>query len=77
MQAEDLINFRALSRLLTGSPTKMHSKFIPKDHKEGVDKLKTVINYWLEDKTVVSEDEINAILSEFLIFIKVKLKEKT
>ena len=76
MEAEDLINFRALSRLLTGSPTKIHSKFIPKEYKKTVDDLKITLNYWLEGKIVVSEDELNEVLNGFLIYTKEKLKER-
>lgn len=76
MKAEDLINFRALSRLLTGNPTKIHSKFIPKKYKEEVEGLKNTISYWIEGKIVVPEDKIEGILGEFLIFVREKLKEK-
>lgn len=75
MKAEDLINFRQLSKTLTGSPTKIHSKFTPKIYKREVDALIKVINFWMEGKIVVSEEEINSILSDFLIFTKEKLKE--
>ncbi len=73
MKAEDLINYRQLSRTLTGSPIKIHSKFTPKEYKKSVDDLLKLINYWLEGKIIVTEDEINSILGDFLIFAKEKL----
>lgn len=76
MKAEDLINFRALSRFLTGSPTKIHSKFTPKEYKKTVNDLKITLNYWLEGKIVVSEEELDEVLSEFLTYTKEKLKER-
>ena len=38
-EAKDTINFRQLSYLLTGSSTKIHSKFIPKEYKKTVEDL--------------------------------------
>ena len=76
MEAKDIINFRKLSQLLTGSSTKIHSKFIPKEYKKTINDLYTVIDFWIEGKIVVSEDEINTILNDFLIFTKKKLKER-
>lgn len=75
MEAEDIINFRQLSRMLTGSSTKIHSKFTPKEYKKSVNELIRVINYWMEGKIVVSEQEINEVLEEFLIFAKQKLNK--
>ena len=75
IKAQDIINFRKLSYLLTGSATKIHSKFTPKEYKNNVEELINVINYWLEGKTIVSEDEINNVLNEFLIFVKEKLNK--
>lgn len=75
MKAEELINFRQLSKLLTGSKTKIHSKFIPKNQKKTVDDLLSAINYWMEGKIIVTEDEINEVLKEFLIFAKKKLNK--
>lgn len=75
MKAEDIINFRQLSKLLTGSSTKIHSKFTPKEYKKTVEDLFLVINYWMEGKIIVAEDEINEVLTEFLIFAKQKLNK--
>ena len=75
MKAEDIINYRQLSRLLTGSPIKIHSKFTPKEYKKSVNELIRVIDYWMEGKIVVSEQEINEVLDEFLIFAKQKLNK--
>lgn len=75
MEAKDIINFRQLSYLLTGSSTKIHSKFTPKEHKKTVEDLFRLIEMWMEGKTVVTEEQITEVLSEFLIFTKQKLKE--
>lgn len=75
MKAEDIINFRQLSRMLTGSPIKIHSKFTPKEHKKSIESLIKVIDYWMEGKIVVTEDEIVEVLDEFLILAKQKLNK--
>lgn len=75
MKAEDIINFRQLSSLITGSPTKIHSKFTPKEYKKTVEVLIRMIDYWMSGKIVVPEDEIDDILKEFLIFTKKKLNK--
>ena len=75
MKAEDIINFRKLSYLLTGSSTKIHSKFIPKEYKKTVEVLFNTINYWISGEIIVTEKELNEVLKEFLIFAKEKLNK--
>ena len=75
MKAEDIINFRKLSYLLTGSSTKIHSKFIPKEYKKTVEELFNTINYWMSGEIIVTEKELNEVLKEFLIFAKEKLNK--
>lgn len=75
MKAEDIINFRKLSYLLTGSSTKIHSKFIPKEYKKTVEELFNTINYWISGEIIVTEKELNEVLKEFLIFAKEKLNK--
>lgn len=47
MNPEDLINFRALSRLLTGKPTNIHSKHIPGKYTYKVRLLFFFIEIWM------------------------------
>lgn len=75
IEAKDIINFRKLSYLLTGSSTKIHSKFTPKEYKNTVDELLSNIDYWMLGKITVTEDELNEVLQEFLIFTKKKLNK--
>ena len=75
MKAEDIINFRKLSYLLTGSSTKIHSKFIPKEYKKTVEELFNTINYQMSGEIIVTEKELNEVLKEFLIFAKEKLNK--
>ena len=75
MKAEDIINFRKLSYLLTGSSTKIHSKFIPKEYKKTVEELFNTINYWMRGEIIVTEKKLNEVLKEFLIFAKEKLNK--
>lgn len=74
-EAKDIINFRQLSYLLTGSPTKIHSKFIPKEYKKTVEELYTLIEYWMQGEILVTEGEIKEVLDEFLIFARQKLNK--
>ncbi len=74
-EAKDIINFRQLSYLLTGSSTKIHSKFIPKEYKKTVEDLFELIEYWMRGEIVVTEKELNEVLNEFLIFTKQKLNK--
>ena len=73
-EPKDIINFRRLSQLLTGSPTKIHSKFIPKEYKQSIEELYKLIDDWMKGEILVTEDEINEVLSEFLIFSRQNLK---
>lgn len=77
MEAKDIINFRQLSYLLTGSSTKIHSKFIPKEYKKTVEELFSMIDLWMSGEIVVTEKEINEVLNEFLIFTKQKLNKSS
>lgn len=73
MEAKEIINFRKLSYLLTGSSTKIHSKFIPKEYKNEVETLFKVIELWMSGKKVVAEDDLKALFDEFLIFTREKV----
>lgn len=52
-EAKDIINFRQLSYLLTGSSTKIHSKFIPKEYKKTIEDLFELIEYWMRGKLLL------------------------
>jgi len=43
---EDIINWRALSRLMTGSDTAMRSNKIPKRNQAAIKELDDLIEYW-------------------------------
>lgn len=73
MEAKEIINFRKLSYLLTGSSTKIHSKFIPKEHKKTIEDLFRLIEMWMEGKKVVAEEDLKALFDEFLIFTREKV----
>jgi len=45
--AEDLINWRQLSKILTGSHEIIRKNKISKPNQEAVKELKLLINYWI------------------------------
>ena len=55
MNAEELINFRALSRHLTGKPTNIHAGNVPKKYAYKVRLLVFFIDMWLS--LIKVEDE--------------------
>lgn len=42
-----LINYRELSRILTGKTTTIRANSIPERYKERLKELENIINYWL------------------------------
>lgn len=42
-----LINYRELSRLLTGKTTSIRANNIPKKYQERLKELENLLNYWL------------------------------
>lgn len=48
MTSKDIINWRALSRALTGKDLNIRSKRIPKKYQRVVGKLLVLIDWWLK-----------------------------
>lgn len=53
MKSNDLINFGALSELLTGRKDVIRKNRVQKKYKERVSELETLIQYWIDTKSKV------------------------
>lgn len=47
MKAEDLINYKALSQLLTNNDNSIRKGKIPKKYKDQVNELESLLNYYI------------------------------
>ena len=53
MKSNDLINFGALSELLTGRKDVIRKNRVQKKYKERVSELETLIQYWIDTKSKI------------------------
>jgi len=63
-QAKELLNWGALSSLLTGGNDRIRKNRIPDKRKERVDLLINYISLWIEEKEMYSPQEIEDRISK-------------